>query len=469
MNSIDTSAYPSCTAWREHWTNDIAPYWLIDEALGNPRGNFPTYRNLEGKPTQNKQRYARMLARQTYTYFIGYHLTGNVHYLECAKDGLEWLKSKARDPDNGMFFTMLDEHGTPIRSDDGAVKTAQDQAYVLNAFATDYYITRDQESRQIVEDTFELLFQGPFWDKQRGVLFDAMNNELTEPKDIDELGSELVAYLDQLNAYLLLFANQHEEHGADESKWFRKCRELIDIIIDRFYLDEIFWATDINRTQLNKPHIDTGHVLKTYWMIHRYNRLSQRRCGVSIYERLLRNVPHLMHKAAGFVAPDFWGTHFRKDGGIIQRNPDWWVQIEMDQLCADLSIDDKFYATLLNQKANTWLQSSFIDRSRPVRGIREGIRWDNTLHGDDPGWESKCNKWKNGFHETEHCLVLDICSHAITDSPLELFFALPQTAIVDRVEPRPYIFTGQVKHFEPILEIQRFCLHKVKVTFDKIS
>jgi hypothetical protein len=30
--------------WKDHFVNDLLPYWSMPTALGEPVGNFPTYR-----------------------------------------------------------------------------------------------------------------------------------------------------------------------------------------------------------------------------------------------------------------------------------------------------------------------------------------------------------------------------------------------------------------------------------------
>ncbi|HRE87765.1 MAG TPA: hypothetical protein PK095_01380, partial [Myxococcota bacterium] len=42
--------------WRTHWTNDIKPYWVSAAALGDPVGNYPTYRGMDGRVLSANER-----------------------------------------------------------------------------------------------------------------------------------------------------------------------------------------------------------------------------------------------------------------------------------------------------------------------------------------------------------------------------------------------------------------------------
>ena len=41
-------ALPEAADWRRHFERDILPFWTTPSALGNPVGNFPTFRCNNG-------------------------------------------------------------------------------------------------------------------------------------------------------------------------------------------------------------------------------------------------------------------------------------------------------------------------------------------------------------------------------------------------------------------------------------
>jgi mannose/cellobiose epimerase-like protein (N-acyl-D-glucosamine 2-epimerase family) len=95
--------YPNTEIWVTHFKEDILPYWVMQEALGTPVGNFPTFRDMSGKPGKNSDRYVRTIARQAYTYFIGYLLTGDERLISYARSGVEWIEKHAVDEKKGAL------------------------------------------------------------------------------------------------------------------------------------------------------------------------------------------------------------------------------------------------------------------------------------------------------------------------------------------------------------------------------
>ena len=60
------------------------------------------------------------------------------------------------------------------------------------------------------------------------------------------------------------------------------------------------------------------------------------------------------------------------------------------------------FKPLLLNGLNAWFTLPFVDNTREVKGIREGLRLDGTLWGNDDSMTCKANLWKNGYHEVEH-------------------------------------------------------------------
>ena len=97
--------------WTYHVDSLLMPFWMSNNALGNPPGNYPAYRYSDGSaidPTnldstllvpdyqqfymENtdslRRDFIRVKSRQIYGYCIAFQLTGNEKYLEYAKLGL---------------------------------------------------------------------------------------------------------------------------------------------------------------------------------------------------------------------------------------------------------------------------------------------------------------------------------------------------------------------------------------------
>src|SRR4029077_600508 len=98
-----------------HIETDLLPYWTTPVALGNPIGNFPTFRANDGSVVDSKnpspeirdiassetwllsrtgRQYTRTMSRQIYAYCVAYHMTGDERYLRYARMGLDYLFTK---------------------------------------------------------------------------------------------------------------------------------------------------------------------------------------------------------------------------------------------------------------------------------------------------------------------------------------------------------------------------------------
>ena len=81
------------------------PYWDIPEALGQPVGNFPSFRGRNGELLPDStNRGLSTLARQVYGYSVAFLLTGQDRYLTYAKAGIDWINTKAKDPVYGGYY-----------------------------------------------------------------------------------------------------------------------------------------------------------------------------------------------------------------------------------------------------------------------------------------------------------------------------------------------------------------------------
>ena len=259
--SADRPAPLDGETWKRHYIEDILPCWTDKSALGEPCGNFPTRRDMNGVP-RGSIRYTRMIARQVYAYLIGFNLTGDEKLLEYAMRGASWMRMKAKDTGKG-YHGRLDAKGNPDRS---YFKTAQDQAYSMLAFSALYYVTRHPSAKKELDENISLIFDGPFFDAEKRMIKDALSSDLTKVMKFENPGFDIVTVLDQANAYLGLYAACLE--GEGRRAVLERLKICGDILAEKFFADGIFWDTDINRKNFNARHLDAGHVLKTYWMLY---------------------------------------------------------------------------------------------------------------------------------------------------------------------------------------------------------
>ena len=161
---------PTGEDWVRHLYRDLLPFWSMPEAVGNPEGNFPSFRYRDGSvvdpadslregldeweaefPTLRQHldnQYVRMMSRQTFLYGVGYHMTGDERFLALAKVGVDYLLENAQEK-NGAFFGYFDQGDGQWHPEPGQ-RTPQDMAYALLGPAFYYYLTRDPEVLQAV-------------------------------------------------------------------------------------------------------------------------------------------------------------------------------------------------------------------------------------------------------------------------------------------------------------------------------
>ena len=153
---------PEASRWIDHLNQDLLPFWSHPEGLGDPLGNFSTFRYDNGKPvdplapllepyltlanqgqtwiTDNlNKNYVRMISRQTYAFGVAFHMTGEVHYLQLAKAGVDFLLNHAFESSGAIVSWFEDEKSGPNLEH----RTSQDMAIALIGPSFYYYLTRD--------------------------------------------------------------------------------------------------------------------------------------------------------------------------------------------------------------------------------------------------------------------------------------------------------------------------------------
>lgn len=448
--------------WVNHFQHDIKPWFLDAGALGAPVGNFPTFRDLTGAESRSP-RFVRMMGRQIYTYAMGYNLTGDPALLRAAYAGMEWQLAHAKHGAGG-FYPLLDEQGIAIP---GQLLTAQDQAYSQVGMSAIYTVSRDPRAKAEMDEMREMILRGRYWDEVEGTVKDAFNENYAEEASFEAPGNDLVSVLDQLNSYLMLYFNQNP-NPTEKMAQLQELKLLADRVVNGFWQDGIFWNTDENRTDYDASHVDTGHTIKAYWLLGEIDRYWAEAYGSHPYRDLVERYGNAVLHAAYNPDTHAWNQRFEQDYRVTSGiDPAWWIFCEADQFAARQSLSDKSMAEILKSTSDFWLNGNFIDRGRPVRGIREGIRADGSLWGDVDSWDSKQNHWKNGYHETEQALVLYLMTQARNNKQADLYFAVPRDQLAT-FKPQPYYFRADVLKIQELTELPDLGLVQVKVTFKKI-
>lgn len=414
--------------WLKHMNQDLIPFWTTPEALGQPVGNYPTIRTMDGKTTGETRRLPRMMGRQVFFYCAAYLMTGDPKLLEYAAAGVNWLADHAWDPVNQGWYAQLNLDGTP---DGKRAKYAQDTAYTALGFAAWYFVTRDPKAEHWLKKTHDLIFDARYyWDAANSRVKDGLDFAMKAEKDQEGGGWELVALLDQLNAWMVLVQPVLSD-PADRETWGKEMVVLGDSLVKYFLKDGIFWGQK-DRVGSGGRHVDFGHTLKSYWMLH----LVDSRLGTTHYKDLFdKEVPGWLKLS---FDPEYglWANSMSGRTGV-RYGPAWWIFAETDQIAATLNLMKGGQTEVLAKTAQGWLDY-FVDKD--FGEIYPGIHRDGS-HDDWPSEATaKVWDWKNGFHSAEHALVMYIHGLVLEGKPVKLYFAAENP---DSFAAAPYVFGGQ--------------------------
>ncbi|MDJ0839910.1 MAG: AGE family epimerase/isomerase [Acidobacteriota bacterium] len=435
---------PSETRWREHISNDIMPYWMHVDARGKPPGDFPSIRCRDGSAYDpgnpcpdmatlpgwiaetTHLTFTRMQARQTYTYGVGFHMTGDPEMLALMKTGVDFLRQNLIDRETGSVIGIRDK-GKAVHKP--SQRTTQDLAYALVGLSFYYYLTRDEA---VLADILKVQrhIMDFYWNRDWGMLMwvkeDAGPN-LASAK-------ELVAQLDQINGYLLLLSRITPE--PHRKRLHVDLAKLCRVLVDHFHdaKEQRFYGT-IQEESGKAPwarHGDFGHTIKAYWMLFLSGKVLKDKELTALGEKGMRSVLERAYFPPGKV-----GKLGRWANGLDQNgNPSfglaWWAHAELDQAAATLSMLDRGIVGTLEQTYKFWFEH-FVDKEHG--SVWMGVGWDYSP------WRIKSNLWKNGYHEAEHALIAMICGQAFRSQPLTLYFAFPKE--VKPAHVLPYFYAGK--------------------------
>ncbi len=459
---VTTPASLATGVWVTHHHDDLLPFWTSSEALGSPVGNFPTWRQMDGAVTANTARKPRMMGRQIYAYAMGFLLTGDETLLADARAGTDWLLAHAVDG-NGGWHADLNQDGTPLGA---GTRWSQDLAYDAMGPAAYFFVSHDAAAEQAVLAARDALFDpARFWDATNGRIRDGLDASMATERWMGATGSwQLVAQLDPITAFELLVQPVLTDQ-ARRSQALGDLRTLATLVRNRFWQGGIFWGSTGDIGAYGSSHTDFGHILKSYWALLLIDKRLDDRPFAGF---LAANAPATLTMA--FDQPNGRWAKYPTSATTVAYGSDWWAYAEADQLAATLALHDPAWLSTLDVTTTHFL-ADYVDRSRPARELVSSIRRDGSGYGWPTTDTAKCNEWKNGFHSTEHALVMFLLGHYLAASPAPLYFAFP-AAEVDALAKaaRPYTFQGRYVSHEDLGAIASDPAgrHKVRVLFDQL-
>lgn len=445
-----TAELPSGEEWLAHFVRDLLPYWSSPEALGDPVGMYPTFRYPDGavidadEPLRPEFRemhehaawialrlgrtYTRMVSRQAYVLAVAFHLTGDGRYLAQSRAGVDRILGELRDGTGGFCSWIEDGACRP----EAARRTSQDLAYAMLGPAMYAAVTGDPGVVAALVDARRRLFEA-YRDDETGLLRWVLEPSDDPPDAHSPEQLELVAQLDQLNAYLLLAAPLVT--GPDGLRWRADTVALTRTMVDRFYDRDhnVFWGRidgDGHRRLGGHHHTDTGHTAKALWM----TLLAARAGDDEDLARLARDGGLRLLEAVWLPEARAWSGGWKADGSL--HGPAlWWAYAEVDQLAASLSLASAEAAEQLPAAYRTFFER-YVDH-------RHGGTWPFAVDPADDPPVLKAHLWKNGYHAAEHALVGLITSNARRGEPVTLHFA--PAAGAEPPPLRPYLFEGDAE------------------------
>jgi mannose/cellobiose epimerase-like protein (N-acyl-D-glucosamine 2-epimerase family) len=440
---------PSLERWHEHVTRELLPFWTHPDALGTPPGNFPTFRCNDGsaysaeKPcpeladapawlaSELGTEYTRMKSRQVFAYGVGFHITGDARLLAHARAGVDWLRRNAYEPGgSAVTYWRKGRAGPPARQ-----RTTQDLAYAQVGLAFYYYLTRDPDVLADLVRLEQHIFS-TYFDEAAGML--RWVREAGAAGKPDQL--ELVAQLDQLNAYLLLLTPLLDE--PHRSRWRGHIATLARALRERFHAPEhgLFWGAihEPGRRALGTHHTDFGHSIKALWMLYL--------AGGQLDDPELatfakRGADALIARA--FAPSGCWASGVDAQDRV-DPSSSWWTFAELDQTSATLALVDRTQARYLARSYACWLER-FVDPVHHEVWPFVSADWPEDTRA--PVRPAKLFHWKNGYHSMEHALVAMITTAGLRNQPLALHFAFKQRPAPDRIQP--YLFRGAIAEETP--------------------
>lgn len=466
---------PDGQTWLDHLTNDLIPFWTMEEALGDPIGNFPTYRSNEGKlvdkndfPPEYKaalqdkelkglirldRSYVRAQARQTFAYGIAYHLIGEEIYLRYAKAGVDYLRKHSIDRKMGGAYSYYDkekgEWGPAIKE-----RTSQDMAYALSGIGFYYYLTQDKDVLQDILDIKDHIFT-TYYDHQ----LDLLRWVIEESPDKDTPDQkELVSQLDQVYGYMLWLAPSMPPDIQEH--WKKDLEHLASIMIEQFFSVEyhFFWGqiTDINSRYLEAPHTDFGHSIKTLWLIYRIGKYCN---NLSLLNFARENAKRIIDYAY-IEETGSWARRFNREGKL-DHEKEWWALAELDQTTSTLGLNDPSLLRYLPQTYDYWLKHMVDHENHGV--------WHMVSSADNKPVLKypKVHSWKNSFHTFEHALICYMTTQKVKRKPIALYYAFKNRENFERYI-HPYFFFGKFNkeevEVESFSELPGYFKFKVKFT-----
>jgi hypothetical protein len=263
----------------------------------------------------------------------------------------------------------------------------------------------------------------------------------------------------------LLLVQPHLTEPARRTQVLGDLERLGTLIERSFWRDGFFWGATGTIGQWGSQHSDFGHMLKSYWALLQVDKRLPSHPFTAFLDA--HAAPTL---TMALDAPNGRWAKYPDSATSVRYGSDWWAYAEADQLAGTLGLHDPTWLPVLAQ-TSTHFRADYVDRTRPARELVPSVDRAGTWVYPWPDADTaKCNVWKNGFHSTEHALVMSLISSFAQGVPLELYFAFPAAQVEALATATwPYTFPGRVVDWTDLGPLAGDATrHKVKVRFDQL-
>lgn len=260
---------PFVPDWIEH-TEGLMAFWEASN-IDKTNGGYYTYVNRTGKVSSNHNKWSRIVSREIYGFTRAFQLTGDLHYLDLARIGVDWMLTLALDPVHGGFFAVLDEKGNVVDDE----RSLFNLAYSLNGLTAYYEATHDPEVGAILDESFAT-FEALAWDSTRGGYYNTLSLDMSSVADSRKTFNSQV---DMASAWLLDYYGATGRLDVKE-RLDAIALNVVSHVIDpdgKGWIGEMFdadWTYLPDQVPYGTDKTICGHNLKTVWVLGRLYLIS---------------------------------------------------------------------------------------------------------------------------------------------------------------------------------------------------
>lgn len=452
---------PTGERWQEHLQKSLLPFWMNPDTFGRPAGNFPSVRCDDGRPLNRTapcpevkqngwlmmpQNYVVGISRIVYGYSVAFHLTGDPQYLKLAKAGVDYLRERAFDRDNGGVYHFW--NGDSQRWEPAPdYRDPQQLSYALLGISMYYYLTRDPEVLPDILAVHDDIMKH----------YNAELNALQwtfKDTDVKATTRKLTAQLDQLNAHMVLVYPLLPPET--QAKWKADAQKIVKSMREVFYSkdDNLFFlvADKPEDVSSKTAETDLGHTIKAFWMTW----VVGRQIGDDEYVKFAEeNGLRVLERA--FLDEDGSWARGVKAGGALDKSKEWWIYNELDQFAMTMGLQNETARNYLPQ-TTAYYFDKFVDP-------KYGEVW--TALNEDGAPKTAMPKawhWKAAYHTFEHALVGYITAQGTRKLPATLYYAYKTEP--DKATVQPYFYLANLDSLERVSEEDGITIEKA--TFSNI-